>query len=391
MKRSTERFLTTHAGSLPRPAEMLPLVLAKEEGEAIADETFDEHLRAAVEEIVQHQAEVGVDVLNDGEAGKPSYASYVHERMSGFTRVDGPPVPAERLLQTLGLQEFPQLAAEAVKMLENAKFVWGWTCDGPVSYPDLSAIERDIEILKSAASRTNAEDVFMSAASPGIISVVFKNQHYPSYEEYIAAIADAMRLEYEAIYRAGVVLQLDCPELAGQRPSEPSLEAFREKMELRVEALNHATEGIPAEAMRIHVCWGNGENPRLQDVPLADIIDILLKAKPAGIMLMSANGRHEHEWKVFEDVKLPEGKYIITGVLDSTTNIVEHPEVVAQRLLRYASVVPKEQLMAGTDCGFSTAANGTPHVDPGVTWKKFEAMSEGAAIASKELWGSSGG
>jgi 5-methyltetrahydropteroyltriglutamate--homocysteine methyltransferase len=307
--------------------------------------------------------------------------------MSGFKRVEGPPVPAERLMVTLGLADFPQLAAQAIEMLQKSKFVWGWLCDGPIRYPDLSAIERDIELLKTAASKTNAEDAFMSAASPGIISVVFQNQHYPSYEEYIEAIANAMRLEYEAIYRAGLVLQLDCPDLAGQYPSEPSLEAFREKMELRIEALNHATEGIPAEAMRIHVCWGNGESPRLNDVPLADIIDILLKAKPAGIMLMSANGRHEHEWKVFEDVKLPEGKYIIPGVLDSTTNIVEHPEVVAQRLVRYASVVPKEQLMAGTDCGFATAATETPQIDPGVTWAKFRAMREGAVIASRELWG----
>jgi 5-methyltetrahydropteroyltriglutamate--homocysteine methyltransferase len=271
-------------------------------------------------------------------------------------------------------------------LLGKSKFVWGWSCEGSIRYEDLGAVERDIENLKSAATEANPEDLFISAASPGVISTVFNNQYYPSEEEYLEAIGTAMREEYEAIHRADIVLQLDCPDLAGQFPVEDSLKAFRQKMELRVSALNHAVQAIPAEAMRMHVCWGNGEFPRIKDVPLKDIIDILFKAKPAGLLLMASNGRHEHEWKVFEDIELPEGKYLIPGVLDSTTNIVEHPEVVAQRILHYASVVGRERVMAGTDCGFATAATESPEVVPSVVWEKFKAMRDGAAIASRELW-----
>ena len=345
MKRSTERILTTHTGSLPRPHDVLPLVLAKEQGKPVDDTDFDEHLQAAVEQMVQKQVEVGLDVVNDGEAGKPSYASYVHDRLTGFTRVEGSPVPA-RLSRSLGLDDFPELAAK-FEALRTTAFVWGWSCDGPISYRDLAAVERDIEMLKTAGKKAKPEELFMSAASPGVISVVFNNDYYPSEEAYVEAIATAMREEYQAIHRAGIVLQLDCPDLAGQAPVEDSLEAFRKKMELRVNAINLAVEAIPAEDMRMHVCWGNGEFPRHKDVPLKDILDILLKAKPAGLMLMASNGRHEHEWKVFEDMDLPEGKYLIPGVLDSTTNIIEHPEVVAQRILRYASVVGKERVHGG--------------------------------------------
>jgi len=220
-----------------------------------------------------------------------------------------------------------------------------------------------------------------------VIAVFSPNRYYRSQEEYLGALAGAMREEYEAIHQAGLVLQLDCPDLAMTAPGAGSLENFRAQMELSVEALNHALANIPAEAMRIHVCWGNAEMPRTTDVELKDIIDIILKAKPAGLMLMASNGRHAHEWKVFRDVKLPDGKYVIPGVLDSTTNIVEHPEVVADRLIRYAEVVGRENVMAGTDCGFGTAA-GMDVVVPTVTWAKFRSQAEGAKIASEYLWGS---
>jgi 5-methyltetrahydropteroyltriglutamate--homocysteine methyltransferase len=245
--------------------------------------------------------------------------------------------------------------------------------------PTLSGARRAPTGVRSAG-------VFMSAASPGVIAVFSPNRYYASQQEYLGALAEAMREEYEAIHRAGLVLQLDCPDLAMTAPGAGSLENFRRQMELNIEALNHALANIPAEAMRIHICWGNGEFPRTRDVELKDIIDIVLKAKPAGLMLMASNGRHAHEWKVFGDVKLPDGKYVIPGVLDSTTNVVEHPEVVADRLIRYAEVVGRDNVMAGTDCGFGTMA-GMDTVVPTVTWAKFRSQAEGAKIASEHLWG----
>ena len=247
-------------------------------------------------------------------------------------------------------------------------------------------MQTDIENLKAAAAGVQPAGTFMSSASPGVISVFSPNRYYASQEEYLGVLAEAMREEYEAIHRAGLILQIDCPDLAMTAPGAGSLENFRRQMELNVAALNHALENIPAEASRIHICWGNSEMPRTTDVELKDIIDIVLKAKPAGLMLMSSNGRHAHEWKVFRDVKLPDGKYVIPGVLDSTTNIVEHPEVVADRLISYAEVVGRDNVMAGTDCGFGTAA-GMDMVVPSVTWAKFRSQTEGAKIASDYLWG----
>jgi 5-methyltetrahydropteroyltriglutamate--homocysteine methyltransferase len=248
------------------------------------------------------------------------------------------------------------------------------------------AVQADIENLKAATEGVSEVATFMSAASPGVISVFSPNRYYGSQEEYLSALAAAMREEYEAIHRAGFILQVDCPDLAMTAPGAGSLENFRRQMELNVEALNQALANVPAEASRIHICWGNIEMPRTRDVELKDIIDIILKAKPAGMMLMASNGRHAHEWKVFQGTKLPEGKYVIPGVLDSTSNIVEHPEVVADRLIRYAGVVGRENVMAGTDCGFGTAA-GMDMVVPTVTWAKFRAQAEGARIASEQLWG----
>jgi 5-methyltetrahydropteroyltriglutamate--homocysteine methyltransferase len=382
MKRSTERILTTHAGSLPRPAALLSLVLAQEAGKPVVSAQLDAEVRSAVKAIVKKQAEVGVDVLNDGEQSKPSYATYVKDRLGGF---GGESSSAEVIGARADLAEFPdfaqKLAAGSVAEATPLRFA---ACDGPISYQDLTAVEQDIENLKAAAGEAKAEELFMSAASPGVIAMFFPNRHYPGEAAYLEAIATAMRREYEAIHRAGLVLQLDCPDLAIPVVGTP-LDEFRRQIALRVEALNHAVAGIPAEAMRIHVCWGNWEMPRKNDVPLAGIIDILLGARPAGMMLMASNGRHAHEWRVFEDVALPDGKYLIPGVLDTTTNVIEHPEVVAQRLALYARVVGRENVMAGTDCGFGTGA-GMQRVVPSVVWAKLQAMAEGAALASKELW-----
>jgi 5-methyltetrahydropteroyltriglutamate--homocysteine methyltransferase len=385
MQPTMDRILTTHSGSLPRPADFLPILLAQEAGEAVDDAEFAGEVRAAVRETVQRQADAGVDVLNDGEVSKPSYATYVKDRLTGF----GGEGSVEEIVSsvTAGLEDFPDFAQKMAQSMASTATIKFTTCDGPVSYVGHDAVQADIENLKAAADGVSEVATFMSAASPGVISVFSPNRYYDSQEEYLGALADAMREEYEAIHRAGFILQVDCPDLAMTAPGAASLEDFRRQMEMNIEALNQALANVPAESSRIHICWGNIEMPRTKDVELKDIIDIILKAKPAGFMLMASNGRHAHEWKVFQDTKLPEGKYVIPGVLDSTSNIVEHPETVADRLIRYAGVVGRENVMAGTDCGFGTAA-GMDMVVPSVTWAKFRAQAEGARIASQQLWGS---
>ncbi|MBV9047365.1 MAG: cobalamin-independent methionine synthase II family protein [Solirubrobacterales bacterium] len=381
MKRSTDRILTTHAGSLPRPAELLPLLLAQEAGEGDSAE-FAAEVRGAVKETVKKQLDAGVDVINDGEVSKPSYATYVKDRLTGF----GGEGSIEEVASSVAtLEGFPDYAEQWQATMESVSQIRFTTCDGPVSFVGQQAVQADIDNLKAAVDGGASAGTFMSSAGPGVISVFSPNRYYSTEEEYLAAIAEAMREEYEAIHHAGFVLQLDCPDFAMTAPGFDSLAAFREQMQRSVEALNHAVANIPAEEMRIHVCWGNGEMPRTADVELKDIIDLILQAKPAGIMLMASNGRHEHEWRVFEDVKLPDGKYLIPGVLDSTSNVVEHPEVVAQRLERYARVVGRENVMAGTDCGFGTVA-GMQLVVATVTWAKFRAMTEGARLATQRLW-----
>ena len=377
------RILTTHSGSLPRPADFLPVVLARDAGQVPDDAQFWDQARAAVRETVRREADAGVDVLNDGEMSKPSYATYVKDRLTGF---GGEGSRDQVLGRVRGLQEFPDFAEKQAQTRSAVAAIRFVTCDGPVRYTGQQAVQADIENLKAATAGVSAAGVFMSAASPGVISVFSPNRYYASQEEYLGALAEAMREEYEAIHRAGLVLQVDCPDLAMTAPGAGSLENFRRQMEQNVEALNHALANVPAEASRIHICWGNAEMPRTTDVELKDIIDIVLRAKPAGLMLMASNGRHAHEWKVFRDVKLPDGKYVIPGVLDSTTNIVEHPEVVADRLIQYAEVVGRDNVMAGTDCGFGTAA-GMDVVVPTVTWAKFRSQAEGARIASEHLWG----
>jgi 5-methyltetrahydropteroyltriglutamate--homocysteine methyltransferase len=382
MQLSTDRILTTHAGSLPRPASLLPLVLAQEAGEPVDPDKLESEVRSAVRETVKKQVDAGVDVLNDGEVSKPSYATYVKDRLTGF---GGEGSIQEVASAVMGLDEFPDFAEHMALTMASAATIRFTSCDGPVKFEGQAAVQADIDNLKAAVNGVSPAGTFMSSASPGVISVFSPNRYYSSEEEYLEAIADAMREEYEAIHDAGILLQLDCPDFAMTAPGAGSLENFRKQLERSVEALNHALTNIPAEAARIHICWGNGEMPRTTDVELKDIIDIVLKAKPAGIMLMASNGRHAHEWTVFEDVKLPDGKYVIPGVLDSTTNVVEHPETIAQRLTQYAGVVGKENVMAGTDCGFGTIA-GMKTVVATVVWAKFNAMAEGARLATERLF-----
>jgi 5-methyltetrahydropteroyltriglutamate--homocysteine methyltransferase len=367
VKTSTDRILTTHTGSLPRPA-------------ALTDRNDDSMVREAVAETVRRQRDAGVDVVNDGEASKPSYATYVQERLSGF---GGDPV----FLPMRGLEEFPEFVARMAGDPEMAAVFANPACNGPVAYQDTSKVDADIANL--SASADGATEVFMTAASPGVIEMFMPNRYYPGTEDYISALADAMKTEYDAIHQAGFVLQVDCPDLAigwNTSPEELTLSDFRRTVAQRLAALDHATRDIPADRLRLHLCWGNYEGPHVADIPLADIIDLVLAARPAAVSFEGANPRHEHEWAVFEDVKLPDGKAIIPGVLDSTTNYVEHPELIAQRIVRYADLVGRENVLAGSDCGFATFSGYVP-VDPKVTWAKLAAMTEGARLASARLWG----
>jgi 5-methyltetrahydropteroyltriglutamate--homocysteine methyltransferase len=335
-------------------------------------------VRAAVADVVHKQLDAGLDVINDGEAGKVGYSTYVATRLTGF----GGEGNALRRGPS-DLWEFPAYAQRRQRTSGPTP-----ACTGPITYRDRTAVQTDLDNLTAATQGVDATEVFVSAASPGVISLFLANQYYPSHEAYLMAIADAMKTEYDAIHQAGFLLQLDCPDLAMGRHiqfPDASLEEFKRNAELHVAALNHALADVPPERVRLHLCWGNYEGPHHHDVPLREIIGIALSAKPTALSFEGANPRHEHEWRVFEEVGLPEEKVIIPGVVDSTTNYIEHPEVVAQRIVRYAQVVGKERVIAGTDCGFATfAASNT--VDPAIAWAKLGALAEGAHLASQELW-----
>ena len=327
---------------------------------------------------VARQLDAGVSVVNDGEASKIGYATYVKERLEGF---GGEDVGFEAIPPDLAA--FPEYMGPVMSGLTFRMPA----CIGPISYRTLDGVRADIENLSAALEHGDAEDAFLTAASPGVISFFLANRHYATREEYLFALADAMKAEYDEIHRSGLLLQVDCPDLAMTRHmlGDDTVEDYRARIEQNVEAINHATRDIPPDAMRLHLCWGNYEGPHLHDVALREIIDIALRARPAGISFEAANPRHAHEWKVFADVKLPDGKVLIPGVVDSTTNYVEHPELIAERIVRYASLVGRENVIAGTDCGFATFA-GLTTVDPEITWTKLDAMAQGAQLASQELW-----
>ncbi|MGH7918959.1 MAG: cobalamin-independent methionine synthase II family protein [Candidatus Dormibacteraceae bacterium] len=378
-----DRIPTTHTGSLPRPADLDAMLVEESAGRSVPG--IDERAHAAVLEVVRLQEEAGVDLLNDGEQGKTGYATYVKQRLSGFDGEADAYSPRRP-----ELEEHPDYAARWNQFRTNTA-LRAPACTSDIRVRDHEAVKRDIATLKEAAAAANvAEDrLFMSAASPGVIAHFFPDQHYGSRDAYLAAIADAMREEYRAIADAGILLQLDCPDLAmsrGNRFADLTLEQFRREVRRNVEALNHALDGIPADRLRMHLCWGNYEGPHTHDVELRDILDLVLEARPAGISLEASNPRHGHEWKVFEAVVLPAGRYLLPGVVDTTTNFVEHPDLIAQRLLNYASVVGRERVVAGTDCGFGTFA-GMGSVVPTVVWAKLRSQAEGARRASRELWG----
>jgi 5-methyltetrahydropteroyltriglutamate--homocysteine methyltransferase len=379
MKRSTDRMLTTHTGSLPRPPALLEELLRRDRGEPVDAVARDARVREAVADSVLRQARAGIAIVNDGEAGKIGYSTYVTERLDGFGGEADPPGPPTDML------EFPDYLARTSGEGDGGPAMPA--CDGPIAYRDTDAVRADIDALREALDGVAVEDAFLSAASPGVVAFFLADRHYGDHEAYLFAIADAMKVEYDEIHRGGLVLQLDCPDLAltRHRIGAESVDDFRRFVRLHVEAINHATRDIPAEAMRMHVCWGNYEGPHHQDVPLRDIVDLVLAARPAAISFEAANPRHAHEWTVFEDVPLPDGKVLIPGVLDTTTNYIEHPELVAQRILRYAGLVGRESVIAGTDCGFASFA-ASSSVDPAIVWAKLAAMAEGAAIATRDLW-----
>ncbi|HET9047306.1 MAG TPA: cobalamin-independent methionine synthase II family protein [Casimicrobiaceae bacterium] len=380
MKRSTERFLTTHTGSLPRPDDLVRMMYAKEEGVPVDPDALAARVAAAVEEVVQKQTAAGVDVVNDGEMSKPSYATYIKDRLDGFGGTGNTFVYQD-------LVGFPKLAQRVFGDPGRSRRKTP-ACNAAIGVRDPGAARVDTEHLKSALEKSPAQEGFLTAASPGVVSLFFRNDHYASQEAYLEAIAEAMRVEYETVVNAGFVLQLDCPDLGMGRHiqyADLSLADFRKKAQMHVDAFNHATRNIAPDRLRMHLCWGNYEGPHHCDVPLSDVIDIAFRARASAIALEAANPRHAHEWKVFETVKLPDGKMLIPGVIESKSNFIEHPELIAQRISRYANLVGRENVMAGSDCGYGTWV-GQAAVDPDVVWAKMAAMAEGARIASRTFW-----
>ena len=380
MKTSTDRILATHVGSLPRPDAVVVQLLKKERGEAFDQAEFDRVMRDGVVDIVAHQMKLGIDVVSDGETAKISYSTYIKDRYSGF---DGDHVPKPHL----DLREHPQFV-ERMKAFTGPRHAMRPCCRGPIALRDRAPLEHDIANLKAALPADGRVEGFLNAASPGVVSAFLPNQYYPSHEAYIEVLADALRHEYEAIAGAGLILQIDCPDLAMARHTgfqDLSEAEFVKRAEFHVEALNHALANVPTDQVRIHICWGNYEGPHDHDIALERILPAVTKVKTRAILFEGANPRHEHEWKVWRDAGLADDLILIPGVIDSCSNYVEHPELVAQRIERYAQIVGRERVIAGSDCGFGTFA-GYGKIDAGIAFKKLAALCEGAKIASQRLW-----
>jgi len=383
MNHSTDRILTTHCGSLPRPKDLLDLMKAKINGDPYDAGAYAARIRSAVSEIVRQQVECGIDVPTDGEQGKQGFFAYVNERLTGFEPRPGPR-PAMFEAEVRDFPEYyKQYFSTAMLGVTIAPLVQ-FACTGPVSYRGQDALSRDIDNLKAAVHGLDPSDVFLPAVAP---SGVGKNEYYPSYEAYMLAVAEALSTEYRAIVEAGFLLQIDDPFLT-ELYSYSSLSAAdrRRTAETYVEALNHGLRGIPPEKVRFHTCYGINEGPRIHDAPLKDMLEVILKVNAGAYSFEAANPRHEHEYHVFENVKLPHGKLIIPGVVTHASNIVEHPELIAERIVRFARLVGRENVIAGTDCGFSSQATYQPEIHPSVVWAKFRAMAEGARLATQQLW-----
>jgi 5-methyltetrahydropteroyltriglutamate--homocysteine methyltransferase len=385
MKRSTDRILVTHAGSLARPKDLLEMMDAKLSGRSYDQAAYGKRIRNAVADMVRNQVQCGIDIVTDGEQSKPSFNAYLIERLTGFEAVAS---SAERIAARMKTDEaraFPEyyekyFAEHMCSVGPNLPVA----CTGPITYKGQEAVRTDIENLKAALNGLAPEEVFMPAIAPGF----FSNQYYPTDKEFLYALAEALRVEYQAIIDAGFLLQIDDPSLTRLYRTDPALSvADRARdAEIYIEALNHALRGIAPEKIRYHTCYGINEGPRIFDIGLKDIIGLMLKVNAEAISFENANARHEHEWRLWEDIKLPAGKILIPGVITHCSNIVEHPELVAERICRYAKLVGRENVIGGSDCGFSSQATFTPEIHPTVVWAKFQAMAEGAKIATKQLW-----
>jgi len=387
MKTSTDRILTTHTGSLPRPKALIDLILGRETGTAVAADVFEAATAKAVDEIVAQQVACGVDVVSDGEMSKPSYTTYIRHRVTGIAPDPRAADKGRDIMIGRDLLDHPDFGRDR-RSFSATPFPG---CVGELRYQDRSALDRDIAHLKAAAAKAKPTEVFMTAPSPGILTRFIINLHYPNEDAYLAALADVLKVEYRAIVEAGFVLQIDAPDLGSARNNQYrhlTDEEFRSKIaERNIAALNAAIEGLPADRMRLHICWGNYEGPHTHDLPLTKIIDIAFKARVQAFSIEAANPRHDHEWEDLKTIQIPDDKILIPGVIDSTTNFVEHPRLVAQRIGRYADIVGRDRVIAGVDCGFGTAVRAEPTVADSIVWAKLRALSEGAAIASKTLWG----
>ena len=380
MRTSLDRILTTHVGSLPRSQTLVDALLKKDRGEPYDPAGYDRTSAEAVEHVVARQSAVGIDVPSDGEQSKVSYSTYMMDRLSGFGG-DHPRKVA------LDLKDYPEFREKMSRMTGTQAFRRA-ACIGPIAIKDLGPLHKDIANLKAAMDKAGVAEAFMNSASPGLITAFQPNQYYPTHEAYVWALAEVMKVEYEAIAAAGLVLQLDCPDLAMAHHTgfqDLSEADFLKRADLHVEAMNHALANVPGSQVRMHICWGNYEGPHDCDIDVAKVMPMLVKAKPSAILFEAANARHEHEWTVWRDTRLPDDKILVPGTIDTCSNYVEHPELVAQRIERFAAIVGKERVIAGTDCGFGTFA-GFGKLDAEIAYKKMAALAQGAAIASDRLW-----
>lgn len=381
MKQSTERILTTHVGSMPRPQYVVDQLFAQDKGEGYDPAAFDSVMTRAVKEVAEKQVNSGVDIISDGEMSKISYATYIRHRLTGFEIAEVPRATPK------DLDDFPAFKERLAQQGGTPKYHRP-VVRGEIKIKDLTPLEKDIENLKAAAEAAGATEAFMNAASPGVIAVFQPNEYYQNDEDYLQALAEVMKVEYEKITESGLLLQVDCPDLAMGRHirfRDEDTATFKKAAQRQVEALNYALENVPADRVRMHLCWGNYEGPHTHDVELSEIIDIVLSAKPQAIQFEGANPRHGHDWETWSQANIPDDKVLIPGVLDTTTNFVEHPGLVAERIERFANIVGKERVIAGTDCGFGTFA-GFGAVHPDIAYAKLESLAEGARIATDKLW-----
>lgn len=381
MKTSVDRILTTHVGSLPRPQNVVDYLFAEDQGKDFDRAGYDQTMREEVASIAKKQTTAQVDIISDGEMSKISYATYIRHRLTGFEIGEVPRATPK------DLDEYPEFRDRLAQQGGTPKYHRP-ICRGAIEVKDFTPLHKDIANLKAAIQESGAQEAFMNAASPGVVAVFQPNEYYPSHEAYLQALAEVMKIEYETIVNSGLLLQVDCPDLAMGRHikfRDVDEAEFIRNAEIQVEALNYALTDIPADRVRMHLCWGNYEGPHTHDIPLPKILPTVMKAKPQAVLFEAANPRHAHEWQVWAEANIPENKILIPGVLDTTTNFIEHPQLIAERIVKFVNIVGRERVMAGSDCGFGTFA-GFGAVHPSICWGKLNAMAEGARLASEKLW-----